>query len=1016
MKNKTTIISVLFNLLSVFFCPSLAQDSSDLRWFPRLAPNEYVNPVITGFFPDPSVVRVGEDYYCVNSTFEYFPGIIISHSKDLIHWKQIGHVFSNTDSLDLTKFWDGMGIWAPDISYYNGEFYVFYCTVQLKKDRSYNVRGNYMVKSKSINGPWSKPVQLTDNGNDPSHFVDENGDHYMLFAAGIPQGNGTKIVKLNKECTKVVEGPFWIETEGKKAAPEGPHLIKKDGYYYLTMAASGGLFNGHHMLVARSKNIYGPYVNSPYNPSLTQKNVEAINFHQGHGKLFHTQFNEWFTMVISQRRIPGDMKGVTSAKAFSPLGRETSLIRLEWTPDGWPKDKPSRKPLDIDTKPNLPEHLVVNKSSDEFEAASLSLPWQYRRNPLYSHLSLTEKKGVLRIYTSDHDIDTLLGRNLIVQRERWLKYTATTKLSFLPQSKEQAGITCYYDTKTYARLGLQRDNAGKLQLVLEEMNRGVSSINTITPVVQKANIFLRVKVDKLRREFYYSYDNKTWTLAGTIANAAYLSDQGTPNWGFMGTMVGVYAFNRGTAKRIPADFDWFRIDNFAQQTVSKQPNKVQFSEMTRLDQFGGPSSGTYLPTETEKQRIAWFRDAKFGMFMHWGLYSAMAGYWKGEKVTGGEWAIKMHKLPIEEYRQLAKSFNPIKFNADEWVSLIKAAGMKYLVITAKHHDGFAMFQSSASAYNIVDATPFKRDPMKELKAACDRHGIRFGLYYSHAQDWNEPDAYGNDWSFNGYRGNMDKYLEQKAYPQIREICEQYRPDIIWYDTPGEMNMERAQKVAGISRTILPNTLINSRIFSTNEPGLWDYKSSGDNDGFVQYHNVPWELCGTLNRSWAFKKWDTAFRPVSELLYHLIDAVSKNGNYLLNVGPTAEGEITAPYAERLRVLGDWLKRNGEAVYGCNGTAFGTEFGDYALVEGKRSFVASPVIWRCTTKPGKLYIHVFNLPDNGKIVLPAIKGKIKKAYLLANKNMRITTSQSEDGIAVDLPKKGMDPLATVICLEL
>lgn len=249
-----------------------------------------------------------------------------------------------------------------------------------------------------------------------------------------------------------------------------------------------------------------------------------------------------------------------------------------------------------------------------------------------------------------------------------------------------------------------------------------------------------------------------------------------------------------------------------------------YGEMTTLEQFIGPSTGTYNPSEEEKKRIAWFREAKFGMFMHWGLYSIMAGYWKGEKVTGGEWAIKMHKLPIEEYRALAKGFNPTQFDAKAWVSLIKAAGMKYLVITAKHHDGFAMFNSKASGYNIVNATPFKRDPMLELKEACHRQGIKFGLYYSHAQDWNEPDAYGNDWSFGGYKGDMDAYLEKKALPQIKEICEQYRPDLLWFDTPGGMTMERAKKVTDLVHSIVPDALINSRIFNSNAPGLWDYMS------------------------------------------------------------------------------------------------------------------------------------------------------------------------------------------------
>ena len=537
-----------------------AQDTSNQRWYPKISQKEYVNPVISGFFPDPSVVRVGSDYYCVNSTFEYFPAIFISHSKDLIHWKQIGHVFENSSELDLTAFWDGMGIWAPDISYYNGEFYVFYCQVQLKKDRSYNVRGNYMVKSKSITGPWSKPVQLTDHGSDPSHFVDTNGDHYMLYAAGIPSGNGTKIVKLNKECTKITEGPFWLETEGKKAAPEGPHLIFRHGFYYLTMAASGGLFNGHHMLVARSSSVYGPYVNSPYNPLLTQKNPNAINFHQGHGKIFNTQNNEWFTMVISQRWLPGILKDKQTSKGISQLGRETSLIRMEWTADGWPKNKESRQPLDIDDKPLLPEYIQFNKSSDEFDAKTIALPWQFRRNPLYNEFSLKERNGFLRLYTTGFDIDTLLGRNVVVQRERWLKYEARTKMTFNPVSKEQAGMTCYYDTKTFARLGLERDSLGKLQLVLQEMKFGIPSINTIVKNIKQPTVYLKMSVDKLRREFYYSYDQKQWMNAGVIANASYLSDQGTPNWGFMGMMVGMYSFNRGTGRRIPADFDWFRIE------------------------------------------------------------------------------------------------------------------------------------------------------------------------------------------------------------------------------------------------------------------------------------------------------------------------------------------------------------------------------------------------------------------------------------------------------------------------
>lgn len=520
-------------------------------------PKAYTNPVITGFFPDPSIVRVDDDYYCVNSTFEYFPAIVISHSKDLVNWKQIGHVFSKSEDIDLTQFYDGMGIWAPDISFHNGEFYIFYCKVQLKKDRSVNVRGNYMVKSKNILGPWSKPIQLTDNGSDPSHFVDSDGQHYMLFAAGIPQGNGTKIVKLNNECTKVIEGPFWLETEGKKAAPEGPHLLKKGAYYYFIMAASSGLFEGHHMLIARSKSIYGPYENSPYNPYLAQYNPKAINFHQGHGKIINTQNGEWWTMVLSQRWTPGEIKGIK--KGISQLGRETSLERIDWKENEWPIPNGGKGPLDTNIRPDLPYTPIINASSDEFNEKHLGIQWMFRRNPIYADFSLTEKKGSLRIYTSNFDIDTITGRNLIVQRERWLKFSATTKISFFPLATTQAGLACYYDTKTYARLGLQRDITGALQLVLEECRYGKKSILKTIDNIQQSILFLRMKVNKLRREFFYSYDNKNWKDAGVIEEADFLSDQGTPNWGFMGMTTGVYAYNRGSGKRIPADFDFFHI-------------------------------------------------------------------------------------------------------------------------------------------------------------------------------------------------------------------------------------------------------------------------------------------------------------------------------------------------------------------------------------------------------------------------------------------------------------------------
>ena len=462
----------------------------------------------------------------------------------------------------------------------------------------------------------------------------------------------------------------------------------------------------------------------------------------------------------------------------------------------------------------------------------------------------------------------------------------------------------------------------------------------------------------------------------------------------------------------------FSIGSISAQNQSKQIlSNTQFGEMTKLDQFGAPSAGEYHPSELEKQRIAWFRDAKFGMFMHWGLYSTMAGYWKGEKILGGEWAFKLSKLPIEEYRALAKGFNPIKFNADEWVKLMKAAGMKYMVITAKHHDGFSMFGTKVTPYNIVDATPFKRDPVLELKEACDRHGIKFGLYYSHAQDWNEPDAYGNNWSWPGYKRDMNKYLDQKSIPQIRELCEKYHPAILWFDTAGEITQERAEQIAAMARSIVPDILINSRIKLGKPIGLpiTDFNGSGDNEAFHEPQSVPWELCGTMNKSWAYKRWDTAFRPVNELLYNLVDAVSKNGNYLLNVGPSGEGEIKEPYATRLLKIGEWLSINGEAIYGCGRTPFGSEFGDYGIVDGKKKFIEKSADWRCTTKLGKIYVHIMHWPVDGKLILPAFNAKIRKGYLLANASVKVKVKQSSQQMLLVLPKINPDPFATVICLN-
>ena len=280
----------------------------------------------------------------------------------------------------------------------------------------------------------------------------------------------------------------------------------------------------------------------------------------------------------------------------------------------------------------------------------------------------------------------------------------------------------------------------------------------------------------------------------------------------------------------------------------------------------GSASERREPASDKDRRMAWWREAKFGMFIHWGLYAVPAGRWHEKPIPGiGEWIMNYVQIPIPEYEKLAQQFNPVKFNADEWVGIAKDAGMKYIVITAKHHDGFAMFASKASAYNIVDATPWHRDPMKELAAACRRHGLRLCFYYSHAQDWHEPDAVGNVWDFpkekdqKGPKEGFDDYMARKALPQVRELLTQYGPiGLIWYDTPHRITEPQSRQFVDLVRQLQPDCLVNSRVGYN----LGDYGSEGDNAIPDGARPGDWETPATINDTWGFKSYDDNWRPMN----------------------------------------------------------------------------------------------------------------------------------------------------------
>ena len=419
---------------------------------------------------------------------------------------------------------------------------------------------------------------------------------------------------------------------------------------------------------------------------------------------------------------------------------------------------------------------------------------------------------------------------------------------------------------------------------------------------------------------------------------------------------------------------------------------------------------------SQDEKMKWFREAKFGLFIHWGLYAIPAGEWKGQLIPGiGEWIMNRAKIPVKEYEQLAARFNPVKFDADEWVKLAQDAGMKYVVITSKHHDGFAMYGSAASRYNIVDATPFKRDPLKELAAACARRGVRFGFYYSQAQDWHEPNGAGNTWDFGpDEKKDFDQYLRDKAEPQVKEILTGYGPVcLIWFDTPRLMTEQRSQRFIDMVHALQPACLIDGRLGAEG-----DYRSMGDNAIPNAVVTTDWEVPATLNRTWGYKKDDNDWKPPEDLTFKLVDIVSKGGNYLLNVGPTAEGVIPQPSQDNLRAVGRWLKVNGEAIYGAGPTPFGGELGAYDSTKtdknGKPVFVAK-TDWRCTTKAGRLYIHLFKWPA-GAFELSDVKGKVRRAYLLAGRGrVPLKLKQEGDRVSVSLPAKAPGEIATVLVLE-
>jgi alpha-L-fucosidase len=432
-----------------------------------------------------------------------------------------------------------------------------------------------------------------------------------------------------------------------------------------------------------------------------------------------------------------------------------------------------------------------------------------------------------------------------------------------------------------------------------------------------------------------------------------------------------------------------------------------------------PASETLKPTQAERDvRLGWWRNARFGMFVHWGVYSYLGGTWQGVPKKGyAEHVQRAFKIPIPVYlKEVAWNFNPTNFNADEWVKLAKEAGMGYLVITAKHHDGFAMYDSKVSDYNIVKATPWHHDPMKDLSTACKKYGIKFGFYYSHAFDWGEKDGAGNDWDYDNPGGDLylhttkgndnwwetypefittiNKYVDEKSIPQIQELIRNYDPDIMWFDTPHKIPKEENLRILAAVRKAKPTMVVNGRI---GGPG--DYSSTADCPAEFSPHDGDWEGVPTTNDSYGYNMNDHTHKPVAFFIRLLAKSAARGGNELMNIGPMGDGRIDPIDVNILKGIGKWWTINGETS-----------------IRGTTRTPLSVQAWgESTCKGNKLYLHVFYWPVGGKLVVGGLKTEVTRAYLLAEPGKALAVTRNGIDVKVDIPITAPDAIDAVVVLE-
>ena len=430
-----------------------------------------------------------------------------------------------------------------------------------------------------------------------------------------------------------------------------------------------------------------------------------------------------------------------------------------------------------------------------------------------------------------------------------------------------------------------------------------------------------------------------------------------------------------------------------------QPLHAQEKQQS-MDELWG-ESGLNKAKVATAERGAWFSQDKYSMFIHWGLYSIPAGEWKGKTYYGiSEWLMsnRVADIPVNEYQQLTKKFNPTEFDAKAIVQLAVDAGMKNIVITAKHHEGFAMYHSKSSEYDIEDATVFKRDPLKELAAACAEAGIGLGFYYSQMQDWYEQGGAGIGWSSEKQQGDFTTYFNEKVVPQVTELLTEYG-DIktVWFDTPGGMTKEQSLQLVNLTRSLQPKAMINSRIGN----GVGDFSTLGDHSLSQVNHPGLWETIDTTNNSWGYAWYDKNWKSGTEIIHRLTSTVARGGNYMINIGPTGTGAIPDMAAKGLRSAGAWLDSYGQTIYGASASPWGRAqaWGDI------------------TVQGDMLYLHVFNWPQDGELHLSGLDNQIVSAQLLNTEQSTVTVNKNKNGwVSFSLPSKKPHTLVPVIAVKL